>query len=901
MRYRLKKKFKKPCVHVKNHIVIKVNNEFINFTGYSKNELIGKTINEISYMLRINSEKYINNKYRCCIFNKKYELKEVIIFSKILESEDEKIYFFKEVWSIDIEEKLNFIEQLHADTKRGIAIIRVPDLMLLKTNDKFLDFIEKPLKKIKNSSGIILNEIFDDYQCNILEKLLKDVIYKGKPYYKRDFEFNYYDRKTFYWDLSIIPIYVEGKIKYIIQTILDIKENVLYRKNVENQNKIIKEQKEELETIIENMSDGLFVIDKDYKFSLLNSSARDFIYNPDYMKKVGDTLIHTKYYNSKGKLLKYEELPIIRVLKGENIKDFILTCDRPNGIGHFSVSGSPIYDKNGNLQKTINCFRDITEQINNHEVIKTQKEQLEIIIENMLDCLIIFYNNGKFIKLNKLARDILPFENDILENIQYEFEKFECYDEYGNIIEKENSVIERVIKGEEISKYKMYVKINNKFIGIELNANPIYNSKGKFIAGILMARDITDKIKSEETLLLETQLNLLNSIIGNLDIGFVRYSYPEFKIVDINNKSYNDLKYINSEAGILTSLKGKNYCDIFKIDETIRNNDIIINLMEKKKGSFSSYRKVIIEGEEKFFKFIHQPLLGLNGSIIEMIVIAIDISSEVKSRNKMKEALKMQEEIFANISHELKTPLNVIFSTIQLMELYLKSNVIETNKTKFCKNIDIIKQNCYRFTKLINNIVDLSKIEAGFFKLNLSNENIVQVTEDIVQSISEYIKIKGLNIIFDTNTEEKIIACDPEKIERIILNLISNAIKFSNVGNEIFVNVVDKTDSVEIEVKDMGIGIEKKYLSNIFERFEQVDKSLSRNSEGSGIGLSLVKSIVEMHGGKIGVDSKVGEGSVFRIELPARIVEDDKIIHQNDFIDNKIENIHIEFSDIYSM
>ena len=156
-------------------------------------------------------------------------------------------------------------------------------------------------------------------------------------------------------------------------------------------------------------------------------------------------------------------------------------------------------------------------------------------------------------------------------------------------------------------------------------------------------------------------------------------------------------------------------------------------------------------------------------------------------------------------------------------------------------------------------------MDSGFFKLNVSNENIVESIEDIVQSVSEYIKGKGLNIVFDTNTEEKIIAFDPEKIERIILNLISNAIKFTNLGGTIFIDLIDKGDTIEILVKDTGIGMDKKHLNNIFKRFHQIDKSLSRNAEGSGIGLSLVKSLVKLHGGKISVDSEVGKGSTFKI------------------------------------
>lgn len=278
--------------------------------------------------------------------------------------------------------------------------------------------------------------------------------------------------------------------------------------------------------------------------------------------------------------------------------------------------------------------------------------------------------------------------------------------------------------------------------------------------------------------------------------------------------------------------------------------------------------------------------------------LEIDVDTEIKANQLMEKTLKSQEELLVNISHELKTPLNVISSTAQLLDMYYKSGSLENKKDIFIKYINSIKLNSYRLSKLINNIIDTSKIEAGFFEINLSNNNIVEIIEEIVMSVTNFTEIKGLNIIFDTDIEEKIIACDPEKIERIILNLISNAIKFSNEGGEIFVNIQDMNEWLEISVRDNGVGIEKDHLNMIFDRFKQVDKSLSRNAEGTGIGLSLVKSIVELHGGSISVESEYGKGSKFIVVLPARAVtEQHALLNRN--IKNRTESIEVEFSDVY--
>jgi len=261
-------------------------------------------------------------------------------------------------------------------------------------------------------------------------------------------------------------------------------------------------------------------------------------------------------------------------------------------------------------------------------------------------------------------------------------------------------------------------------------------------------------------------------------------------------------------------------------------------------------------------------------------------------------ANKTQGEYFINISHELKTPLNIICSIVQVFNMYRNSGSLDDRKDLIVKYMESIKQNSYRLSKLINNIVDLSKIESGFFELHLSNNNIVEVVEEMVMSITNFTDSKAINITFDTDVEEKIIACDSEKIERIVLNLISNAIKFSDDGDEILVEVKDKNEFVEISVEDNGIGIEEKYLDIIFDRFNQVDKSLSRNAEGTGIGLSLVKSIAQLHGGSIYVESEFGKGSKFTVMFPSRTV-----VHENTLCNSKMINkdktIQTELSDVY--
>jgi two-component system, OmpR family, phosphate regulon sensor histidine kinase PhoR len=273
-----------------------------------------------------------------------------------------------------------------------------------------------------------------------------------------------------------------------------------------------------------------------------------------------------------------------------------------------------------------------------------------------------------------------------------------------------------------------------------------------------------------------------------------------------------------------------------------------------------------------------------------------------KLMDQMRMFDKLKTEYFSNLSHELRTPLNVILSSLKLLELR-KRALEEEVALKLDKHISMIKQNSYRLLRLINNIIDMTKIESGFFEIHLKNCNIVSIVEDITLSVAEYIENKGISFLFDTDIEEKLMACDPDKVERIILNLLSNAIKFTKSGDSISVNVFERQEAVEIVVSDTGIGIPSDKQELIFQRFRQVDTSLTREQEGSGIGLSLVKSLVDMHEGTISLESEYGQGSKFIVRLPVKILDSEEktgINMDNGSKQAQIERLNIEFSDIYS-
>ncbi|MBU3134715.1 PAS domain-containing sensor histidine kinase [Clostridium gasigenes] len=401
---------------------------------------------------------------------------------------------------------------------------------------------------------------------------------------------------------------------------------------------------------------------------------------------------------------------------------------------------------------------------------------------------------------------------------------------------------------------------------------------------------------------IDDQKEILKTII-NSSPDIIGYKDSKGKWVEVN-KTLEDI--INAKEPII----GKTDLDLMKLIPDKEDEFRVCYETDKKiweNGNIKIVEEIfkLRDGTYQTFDVIKVPLYNIDGSRKGIGVIGRDITYKKKSEenkrilNELQHYNEIRTEFFANLSHELRTPLTLIVSALKLVEIS-NNDYNELSKNKINKYIKTIRQNSFRLIRLINNLIDITKSEDGYLELQVCNHNIVSIVEDITLSIKDFAEEKEISLIFDTNIEEKYTLCDNDKIERIILNLMSNAIKFTPKGGEIKVEIVGKNNGIQISVTDTGIGIPLENQKDVFERFVQVDKSLSRSNEGSGIGLSLVKSFVEMHNGKIIIDSSYIEGTRFVIDLPCNIIceEVEKKCFKSE--DSRIQIINIEFSDVYS-
>jgi PAS domain S-box-containing protein len=442
-------------------------------------------------------------------------------------------------------------------------------------------------------------------------------------------------------------------------------------------------------------------------------------------------------------------------------------------------------------------------------------------------------------------------------------------------------------------KAEMEIEINKKLHTIEVDTIPHHNNQGKVDYLLCLAEDITAELEKEKRFYRNKKR--YRSIFKKAPLAFV-VSDRETNIIDWNDKAEDIFGWKKEEV------INKNFNLIVAEDSYSEITEVIENVFEGKK-SYNINKNIAKDGSELYCEWNTALIRDKNDKILEIISIAQDISEKIETKRRIenqKEELKYSElrtQFFANISHELKTPLNLIFSSLQLLDYKLKNTNFE-QINHFDKYLASIRNNGFRLLRLVNNLIDITKIDVNTFQLHRANFDVIELIRSVVTSTRDYLEAKNRNFRFESSLDSEVIACDPFNIERVILNLISNAVKFTAEGDEILLRIEKEKEWIKISLRDTGIGIKKENQDIIFEQFRQVDQSFNKKREGSGIGLSLVKSIVEMHGGKIELDSIYGVYSRFSVYLPAETIDERTLAAESYSADSLLNKVELEFSDI---
>lgn len=618
-----------------------------------------------------------------------------------------------------------------------------------------------------------------------------------------------------------------------------------------------------------------------------------------------------------------EESPIAyfsaKIIRGDNKKTKGLKIEECNKSFEqlFNVESEQLISKEVSNFLPKNQLKRLYDAVD--ESLINKKHSIESYLRSInLNCKIdIYYDDGDHVfiriikidqtvlKLNKLIRQA-PFiawlkdkdgrYRDVNEKF-LEIEKVDYHGIVGNTDHYHMSAKraneyqaqdKEVLKENKMYTYKNIEHYADKTRYYEITKWPHIDENTNMVVGTMgIAIEKTNEIILNKEL--EQNQEIFSQIVNNIeDVISIR---DENKFIYISPSFENMYGVKPEEINLYEDANG--WCKIW--NNTDYKNTIEDYYYCKKTSTSLVNTSLLGSGKEKWIYTKFVPILDDNENVKSQITIASDVT---KLKEMEEEIEQLRLDFFTNLSHELRTPINLVLSSLQVLDLKM-DKIDEEYFEYFNKYLNIIRQNGFRLLKLVNNLIDTTKINSGNFSYNPQNKDIISCVEDICMSVSEFIKNNDSNLLFDTNVEEKIISFDQDNIERIILNLLSNAIKFNKKNGIIEVSIICE-DDVKIKVKDSGIGIPEDKLESVFGRYEQVKSNLKNEKEGSGIGLYLVKSLVEMHNGTITVKSKLGEGSEFIITLPDVLKEksDNDILLEDD-VPKNINNMNVEFSDIY--
>lgn len=586
-------------------------------------------------------------------------------------------------------------------------------------------------------------------------------------------------------------------------------------------------------------------------------------------------------------------------LSGKNITTIFEDSNKDIWIGTF----------NDGLNKYNRETGKITAYKNNPQDEKTiSNDQIKIIVEDNQGNLWIGTSNG----LNKFDNKTEEFEvftenNQLKSNFISSMlihdnylwissnEGISKFDIESEKVTKSYSVIDG-LQGSYFNSGSSYKSEDGQLLfGGTEGFNTIYPEREKerlFTPDIVLSYfkaneniiDVTDK----KELILPYNENKLYFEFGVIDYKKPSNNNHYFKLEGYD-KTWRNVKNMN--YGFYDSLPPGNYTLHIKgvnsegvwATEELELKITVKPPIWKTKGAYITYILAIILLLFLVLNYVKLLEKMVNERTNELNTTNNKLLKQIEQRKKTEEILKttieenerlfsekmqvenLRNDFFINLSHELRTPLNIIISTIQLSEMYLKEDIKKDIVPKVTTHLKTIRKNCYRLLKTVNNIIDVAKIESNQYEINKKLINIVYLIEDVVESTINYAKDKNIEVVFDTQTEEEIVKCDPVEIERVILNIMSNAIKYSKNRGNVWVNIYKKDRNVEVIIKDDGIGIPENKQNVIFEKFIKADET---RKLGSGIGLNLSKLLIDLHDGELDFNSKEGEGSEFIIKLP---------------------------------
>lgn len=544
-----------------------------------------------------------------------------------------------------------------------------------------------------------------------------------------------------------------------------------------------------------------------------------------------------------------QEINILKDLASrENTRTYDTARKKKSGeVIPVQVTLSTVMDVKGKVTRISKLVREITTNKSNEE----KQSMLASIVDSSDDAIISKTLDGLITSWNSAAQKMFGFSEE------------EAIGKHISIIipedrlEEEAVIIENVRQGKKIDHIEtVRCTKNGDRISISLTVSPIKNANGEIIGASKVAKDISDKRTAEE------KQAILAAIVNSSDDAIISKTLQGI-ITSWNHSAEKMFGYSEHEA------IGK-HISIIIPQERIQEETMIIDSIRsgKKIDHFETVR-CRKDGSKINISLTVSPVKNSRGEIIGASKVARDITDKIEAEKKrqlyiekLQELNVFKDEFMAMASHELKTPLTVISVNLEILKMKMEGD----SNLSF---IDKTETQVKKFNDLINNLLNVSKINAGRMELDLSHFELNTLVREIAADLQLTTHQHQIN--FEPDKNICIVEGDYRKICQVMINIITNAIKYSPNGGKIAVKVKRHDGQLLVSCSDNGIGIPEKDLENIFTRFYRVS-GIASSFSGSGIGLYISSEIIKEHGGRIWVESTPGKGSTFYFTLiPAKV------------------------------
>ncbi|MCI0412761.1 PAS domain S-box protein [bacterium] len=494
--------------------------------------------------------------------------------------------------------------------------------------------------------------------------------------------------------------------------------------------------------------------------------------------------------------------------------------------------------------------RILQDLLSSEDAVQKEAVLLPHIIESMSDGVVVANKEGELVLFNKVAKKIL--QQDLSQTTPEQWSEH-----YGVFYPDEltpypsgNLPLARAIQGHSVDDVQLFIRHANLPEGVLIacDARPIFDWKGQLRGGVAVFRDITLHARGEKAL--RESEHRYRTLFENLPIGVYRTT-PDGRILDVNPALLRMLGYSSRDEMIQRNLETGHFEAEYSRSE--------FRLRLETEGSIHGLESVWKrkDGTSIFIRENANVVHDITGNLHFYEGTLEDITERVLAERKKQEVLSI-------VSHELRTPLTAVLGSLEFQD----EKLLQGNIEQCLKSVRVAVKSAKRMLRLIDDLLDLDKIESGKMRFLYQWFDLIPVIEEAIDGVRSFADKFDVELKMETGSPSVYINADQDRLIQVITNLLSNAAKHSPAGEKVLVSVLRKAGQVHVRVTDRGPGIPEEFRNQVFEKFAQSDYDAVSKVKGTGLGLSISKAIIEKMGGRVGYYTERGAGTTFYCTFP---------------------------------